>query len=112
MDDIVDVVQEEATEDIQKIGGMEALDEPYLDIGLFRMIRKRAGWLSALFISETLTATAMGYYEHEIARGGGFSAVYSAHYQQWWQLRREASTLVVRWPWARCGCVTGGDDAP
>ena len=68
VDDIVDVVQEEATEDIQKIGGMEALDEPYLDIGLFRMIRKRAGWLSALFISETLTATAMGYYEHEIAR--------------------------------------------
>src|SRR5262244_2603693 len=68
VDDIVDVVEEEATEDIQKIGGTEALDEPYLDISLARMIRKRAGWLAALFLSETLTATAMGYFEQEIAR--------------------------------------------
>ena len=63
VDDIVDVVQEEATEDIQKFGGMEALEEPYLEIGFGRMIRKRAGWLSALFIGEMLTATAMGRFE-------------------------------------------------
>src|SRR5262249_49941708 len=63
VDDIVDVVQEEATEDIQKFGGMEALDEPYLDIQFIRMVRKRAGWLSALFIGEMLTATAMGRFE-------------------------------------------------
>src|SRR6266404_8038814 len=59
VDDIVDVVQEEATEDIQKFGGMEALDAPYLDIAFGTMVRKLAGWLSALFIGEMLTATAM-----------------------------------------------------
>src|SRR5437763_16881093 len=68
VDDIVDVVQEEATEDIQKFGGMEALEEPYLDIRFSTMLRKRAGWLSALFIGEMLTATAMGRVESEIDR--------------------------------------------
>src|SRR5438094_9606450 len=68
VDDIVDVVQEEATEDIQKIGGMEALDAPYLEIGFASMVRKRAGWLAILFVGEMLTATAMGFYEREIAR--------------------------------------------
>src|SRR5438552_2680309 len=52
VDDIVDVVQEEATEDIQKIGGMEALDAPYLEIGFASMVRKRAGWLAILFVGE------------------------------------------------------------
>ena len=66
VDDIVDVVQEEATEDIQKLGGSESLGEPYLTIELRRMIRKRAGWLSALFLGEMLTATAMGVFEKEI----------------------------------------------
>ena len=95
VDDIVDVVQEEATEDIQKIGGMEALDEPYLDIGLFRMIRKRAGWLSALFLSETLTATAMGYYEHEIARAVVL-ALFIPLIISSGNSGSQASTLVVR----------------
>jgi magnesium transporter len=66
VDDIVDVVQEEATEDIQKIGGTEALDAPYLRVPLLHMIRKRAGWLAILFVGEMFTATAMGYYEKEI----------------------------------------------
>ena len=56
VDDILDVMQEEATEDIQKLGGTEALDEPYLTIRLRDMLRKRAGWLAALFIGEMLTA--------------------------------------------------------
>src|SRR6266571_6883349 len=68
VDYIVDFVQEEATEDIQKFGGMEALDAPYLEAGFWSMVRKRAGWLSALFIGEMLTATAMGRFEGEIAR--------------------------------------------
>lgn len=68
VDDVVDVVEEEATEDIQKLGGSEALDEPYIDIGFFKMIKKRAGWLTVLFLGEMLTATAMGYFEHEIER--------------------------------------------
>jgi magnesium transporter len=96
VDDIVDVVQEEATEDIQKIGGMEALDEPYLDIGLFRMIRKRAGWLSALFISETLTATAMGYYEHELARAVVLALFIPLIISSGGNSGSQASTLVVR----------------
>jgi magnesium transporter len=68
VDDILDVVQEEATEDIQKMAAVETLEEPYLQIGFFRMIRKRATWLSILFLGETLTATAMGYFEGEITR--------------------------------------------
>lgn len=68
VDDVLDVAEQEATEDIQKLGGMEALDAPYLQVGIFAMIRKRAGWLSALFIGEMLTATAMSYFEGEIAR--------------------------------------------
>jgi magnesium transporter len=96
VDDIVDVVQEEATEDIQKIGGMEALDEPYLDIGLCRMIRKRAGWLSALFMSETLTATAMGYFEHEIARAVVLALFIPLIISSGGNSGSQASTLVVR----------------
>jgi len=96
VDDIVDVVQEEATEDIQKIGGMEALDEPYLDIGLFRMIRKRAGWLSALFLSETLTATAMGYYEYEISRAVVLALFIPLIISSGGNSGSQASTLVVR----------------
>src|SRR5262245_16608184 len=63
MDDIIGVVQKVATEDIQKIGGTEALDEPYLQISFFKMLKKRAGWLTVLFLGEMLTATAMGYFE-------------------------------------------------
>jgi magnesium transporter len=68
VDDVVEVIEEEATEDIHKMGGMEALGEPYLDIGLGSMIKKRAGWLMALFIGEMFTATAMSHYEHDMAR--------------------------------------------
>jgi magnesium transporter len=67
-DDILDVAREEATEDIQKLGGLEALEGPYLDTGFLPMIRKRGVWLSILFIGEMLTATAMGFFEHEIER--------------------------------------------
>src|SRR5436190_11542149 len=68
VDDVLDVAEREATEDIQKMGGMEALDAPYLAIGMLSMIRKRAGWLAILFVGEMLTATAMGYFQDEIAK--------------------------------------------
>ena len=68
VDDVIDALISEQTEDVQKMGGMEALDEPYMEIGLLRMIKKRAGWLCALFLGEMLTATAMGHFEHEISR--------------------------------------------
>jgi magnesium transporter len=68
VDDVVTVVQEEATEDIQKLGGTSALDAPYLSLGLVEMIKKRAGWLTVLFVGEMFTATAMAHYEGEISR--------------------------------------------
>ena len=67
-DDMLDVAEEEATEDIQKFGGMEAVDEPYMRIPLLVMVRKRAGWLVVLFLGEMLTASAMSYYEGAIAK--------------------------------------------
>jgi len=67
VDDVLDVAEEEATEDIQKLGGSEALGEPYLNITLPRMIRKRAIWLVLLLVGEMLTATAMGFFQDELA---------------------------------------------
>lgn len=68
LDDILDVNQEEATEDIHKLGGIEALDAPYPEVPLFQMIKKRAGWLAILFVGEMFTATAMSQFEDEIAK--------------------------------------------
>ena len=68
VDDVIDAIVREQTEDVQKFGGMEALDEPYMEISLVSMIKKRAGWLCALFLGEMLTATAMGYFEGEISK--------------------------------------------
>jgi magnesium transporter len=96
VDDIVDVVQEEATEDIQKIGGMEALDAPYLEVGFWSMVRKRAGWLAILFVGEMLTATAMGYFEHEIARAVVLALFVPLIISSGGNSGSQASTLVVR----------------
>jgi magnesium transporter len=68
VDDVIDAIVREQTEDVQKFGGMEALDEPYTQIGFGSMIKKRAGWLCALFLSEMLTATAMQHFEGEISK--------------------------------------------
>jgi len=67
-DDVLDVAEQEATEDIQRIGGMEALEGPYLDVRFWSMVKKRGGWLAALFVGESLTGTAMGYFQAEIER--------------------------------------------
>lgn len=67
VDDVLDVAEEEATEDIHQLGGVSALDEPYLQISLSGVIRKRAFWLVILFVGQLLTATAMGFFESEIA---------------------------------------------
>src|SRR5207247_8337857 len=96
VDDIVDVVQEEATEDIQKIGGMEALDAPYLEIGFASMVRKRAGWLAILFVGEMLTATAMGFYEREIARAVVLALFVPLIISSGGNSGSQASTLVIR----------------
>jgi magnesium transporter len=68
VDDVIDAILEDTTEDVQKFGGMEALDQPYMKIGMLDMLRKRAGWLCVLFLSEMLTASAMQGYEDELQK--------------------------------------------
>jgi magnesium transporter len=95
-DDIVDVVQELATEDAQKFGGMEALDAPYLQVGMLSMLRKRAGWLAALFLGEMLTATAMARFEDEIARAVVLALFVPLIISSGGNSGSQASTLVIR----------------
>jgi magnesium transporter len=68
VDDIIDAIVQETTEDVQKFGGMAAIDEPYMEIGFWQMMKKRGGWLCALFLSEMLTASAMQGYEGELEK--------------------------------------------
>jgi len=68
VDDIIDAIVEEGTEDAQKFGGMEALDEPYMQIGIGQMLKKRGGWLAVLFLGEMLTANAMQYFQGELEK--------------------------------------------
>jgi magnesium transporter len=96
IDDIVRVVSEEATEDIQKIGGMEALDEPYLKIGILQLIKKRAGWLLALFIGEMATTAAMGKYEDDIAKAVVLALFLPLIISSGGNSGSQASTLIVR----------------
>jgi magnesium transporter len=95
-DDVVDVVQEEATEDIQKFGGMEALEEPYLATGFLEMVRKRGGVLAVLFIGEMLTATAMSQYEDEIAKAVILALFVPLIISSGGNSGSQASTLVIR----------------
>ena len=96
LDDIVDVVLEEATEDIQKLGGMEALEEPYLTVRFSEMIKKRAGWLSALFLGEMLTATAMAYFNKEIAAAVVLAIFMPLIISSGGNSGSQATTLVIR----------------
>jgi magnesium transporter len=96
IDDIVGVVQEEATEDIQKFGGMEALDAPYLEIPFTQMVKKRGGWLAALFLGEMLTATAMAYFQDEIARAVVLALFVPLIISSGGNSGSQASTLVIR----------------
>ena len=96
VDDIVDVIQEEATEDIQKIGGTEALDAPYLEVGLPQMVQKRVIWLSALFLSEMLTTTAMSRFESEISRAVVLAVFIPLIISSGGNSGSQATTLVIR----------------
>src|SRR5437588_12821705 len=96
IDDMLDVAEEEATEDIQKIGGMEALDEPYMRISLWRMVRKRAGWLIILFLGEMLTATAMADYQDEIAQAVVLELFLPLILSSGGNSGSQASTLIIR----------------
>ena len=96
IDDMLDVAEEEATEDIQKFGGMEALDEPYMRIPLWRMVRKRAGWLVILFLGEMLTATAMSGYQDEIAKAVVLALFMPLIISSGGNSGSQASTLIIR----------------
>ncbi len=96
VDDILDVAEEEATEDIQKMGGSEALDEPYMKIAISKMVQKRATWLVILFLSEMLTATAMGKFENEIAKAVVLSVFVPLVISSGGNSGSQASTLIIR----------------
>src|SRR5438477_8692258 len=95
-DDVVDVVEAEMTEDILKFGGMEALDAPYLKVAFRRMVRKRAGWLAALFLGEMLTATAMAFFQDEIAKAVILALFVPLIISSGGNSGSQASTLVIR----------------
>ena len=96
IDDVFRVAESEATEDIQKIGGTAPLDEPYILIGLRRMITKRAGWLVVLFLGELFTATAMGFFEKEIEKAVVLALFVPLIISSGGNSGSQASTLVVR----------------
>jgi magnesium transporter len=96
IDDIVDVFNEEASEDIHKFGGMEALHAPYLDVGFGGMLRKRAGWLAALFIGEMLTAAAMARFQDDIAKAVVLTLFIPLIISSGGNAGSQASTLVIR----------------
>ena len=94
--DLVDIVRREAGEDIQKIGGMEALDGPYLQVSFAQMVRKRAGWLAILFVGEMLTATAMSYYSDEVSRAVVLAMFLPLIISSGGNSGSQATTLVIR----------------
>lgn len=96
IDDVVDVVREEATEDIQKIGGSAALDAPYLETSILGLVRKRAVWLTVLFLGQFLTTAAMGYFEDELARAIVLSLFIPLVISSGGNSGSQASTLVIR----------------
>ena len=96
IDDMLQVAEEEATRETQKIGGSEALDEPYMTIAMGRMIKKRAGWLVFLFLGEMLTATAMGFFEKEIEKAVVLALFVPLIISSGGNAGSQASTLVIR----------------
>src|SRR2546423_3370271 len=96
VDDVIDALVEESTEDVQRFGGMEALDAPYMEIGFVEMIRKRAGWLCALFLSEMLTATAMQRFQGEIERAAVLAMFIPLVMSSGGNSGSQATSLVIR----------------
>ncbi len=95
-DDVLDVIEEEDTEDIQKFGGMDSLDTPYVQTGFFTLVGKRAGWLIILFLSEMLTATAMGHFQIEISRAVVLALFIPLIMSSGGNSGSQAATLIIR----------------
>jgi magnesium transporter len=96
VDDVLDVAEAEATEDFQKIGGSEALDAPYTQTSVWSLLRKRGGWLSALFLGEMLTATAMGHFQYEIAQAVVLALFVPLIISSGGNSGSQAATLIIR----------------
>ncbi|MBK8267165.1 MAG: magnesium transporter [Planctomycetes bacterium] len=96
VDDVLDVAEQAATEDMQRMGAVQALEAPYMDVGFFEMVRKRAVWLAVLLIGEMFTASAMGYFEHELQRALVLSLFIPLILSSGGNSGSQASTLVIR----------------
>ena len=96
IDDILDIADAEATEDIQKIGGVEALDDPYMEVPLLELVRKRGVWLVVLFLGQMLTATVMGFFEKEMASALTLALFIPLIISSGGNSGSQASTLIIR----------------
>lgn len=96
VDDVFDVAEEEATEDIHKLGGTEALEEPYIDTSIMEMVKKRGKWLVVLFIGEMLTTSAMGYFEDQISRAVVLTLFIPLIISSGGNSGSQAATLIIR----------------
>jgi magnesium transporter len=96
LDDVIDVAEEEATREIQRFGGLEALDDPYMSTSLPSMVRKRATWLVILFVGEMLTATAMGFFERQIERAVVLALFVPLIISSGGNSGSQAATLIIR----------------
>lgn len=96
IDDIMDVITQETTEDIQKLGGMEALETPYAAVSLLELYKKRAGWLVMLFIGEMLTASAMGFFQHQLKQAVVLALFIPLIISSGGNTGSQASTLITR----------------
>lgn len=96
IDDVLWVANEEFSEDMQKMGGTEALDEPYLEMPLLKLFKKRVIWLIVLFLGEMLTATAMGYFEDEIAKAVVLALFVPLIISSGGNSGSQASTLIIQ----------------
>lgn len=96
IDDVLWIASEEFSEDMQKMGGTEALDEPYLEMPIFKLFKKRITWLVVLFIGELFTATAMGYFEDEIAKAVVLALFVPLIISSGGNSGSQASTLIIQ----------------
>lgn len=96
IDDVIDLRREEETEDLQKMAGVEAFDEPYMSLSILQILKKRAGWLVILFLGETLTASAMAFFENEITKVVILALFVPLIISSGGNTGAQASTLVIR----------------
>ncbi|HNR49398.1 MAG TPA: magnesium transporter [Bacteroidia bacterium] len=96
IDDVLQLAEEETTEDIQKLGGVEALEEPYMEMPLPKLLRKRAPWLIILFIGEMFTASAMSFFENEIERAVVLALFIPLIVSSGGNSGSQAATLIIR----------------